>query len=622
MKLQVPFVQLPICFDPDLLAAEVQALGEEPWRAHPRGYPGNSAATLITTGGDPESDALGGQMLPTPWLLRCPYMMQVLAEVGGTWGRTRLMRLSGQSEVTPHVDINYYWREHMRVHVPIVTQPTVAFYCGDDSVHMAAGECWIFDTWRNHRVVNDAERPRIHLVADTVGGDRFWHLLSGGRSPRNERKGWQARMFGPKPGVAADIDYESINVPKVMTPWELKEHLVFLIGDLWPDPLQPLFEALSVNLTRRWHALWACYGESPDGRARYQEVLDDFVRQLPRFSKLYLRNGALLNSALDAIVIGSALGDKTGNAGEEVRNLSGTKASPEVKDKAPTFAPPPRGVRQVDPIFNRPVFILSPPRSGSTLLFETLVQASGLYSIGGESHQIIEGMPQLHPAGRNFDSNALSEADATPEISAILRKNFFDALRDRDGRPAGSRPVRIIEKTPKNTLRISFLNKVFPEAQFIYLYRDPRQVISSMIEAWGVDRFQMYASAGLKWAMVLIPGWRDLVGLPVEQIVARQWAVTTESVLDSLEPLPPERWCALRYEDFLAAPQAETSRICAWADWTWDRSLGAELPPSRYTLSAPEPRKWEKNIARIDEVRHLFEAQQQRAEAVVRRRLG
>ena len=97
--------------------------------------------------------------------------MQVLETLGGTWGRSRLMRLSGDSEVTPHVDTDYYWRDHMRVHVPIVTQPTVRFRCGGEEVNMAAGECWVFDTWSLHSVHNDATQARIHLVADTVGGD-------------------------------------------------------------------------------------------------------------------------------------------------------------------------------------------------------------------------------------------------------------------------------------------------------------------------------------------------------------------------------------------------------------------------------------------------------------------
>ena len=34
------------------------------------------------------------------------------------------LKILAEREVTPHIDVNYYWRERMRVHVPIVTQPT------------------------------------------------------------------------------------------------------------------------------------------------------------------------------------------------------------------------------------------------------------------------------------------------------------------------------------------------------------------------------------------------------------------------------------------------------------------------------------------------------------------
>ncbi len=181
MKLQYPFMQLPLSFDAAALEAEVGAIAESAWRPHPQGYAGNDALTLVTTGGDPDSDAVAGQMRATPHLERCPYLRQVLHGIGATWGRTRLMRLSGQAEVTPHVDVNYYWRERVRVHVPIVTQPTVRFTCGEAEVNMRAGECWIFDTWRMHNVVNDHALPRIHLVADTVGGTGFWQLVARAR---------------------------------------------------------------------------------------------------------------------------------------------------------------------------------------------------------------------------------------------------------------------------------------------------------------------------------------------------------------------------------------------------------------------------------------------------------
>ena len=200
MKLPAPFIQLPISFDAVALAREISQVEDAHWRPHPGGMPGNSALTLITTEGDPDSDETAGKMRPTPWLLRLPYLMQVLEALGATWGRSRLMRLSGQSEVSPHVDVNYYWRQRMRVHVPIITTSSVRFHCGDSEVNMAAGECWIFDTWRRHCVLNHGDDTRIHLVADTVGGERFWDLVAQGRTPEQREPGWQPRRLDPRAG--------------------------------------------------------------------------------------------------------------------------------------------------------------------------------------------------------------------------------------------------------------------------------------------------------------------------------------------------------------------------------------------------------------------------------------
>ena len=197
MKMQVPFMQLPLAFDAAALRAEVDAIDPSAWRPHPQGYAGNDALTLIATDGDPASDAAYGAMRPTESLQRSPYLMRVLESIGGTWGRTRLMRLSGHAEVMPHVDVNYYWRERIRVHVPIVTQPTVRFVCGGEQVNMREGECWIFDTWRMHHVVNDHVLPRIHLVADTVGGAAFWEHVRNARPNGRELPGWSPRLIGP-----------------------------------------------------------------------------------------------------------------------------------------------------------------------------------------------------------------------------------------------------------------------------------------------------------------------------------------------------------------------------------------------------------------------------------------
>ncbi len=322
MKLQVPFIQLPLRFDAAVLEAEIAALGEDAWRPHPQGYPGNSALTLVTTGGDADNDDVAGPMLPTSYLLRCPYLMQVMASIGAVWGRSRLMRLSGHAEVTPHVDINYYWRERVRVHVPIVTQPTVRFRCGDADIHMAAGECWIFDTWRLHHVINDAERARIHLVADTVGGDGFWQLVGLGQAPQMPRPGWQAQVVSPQ-ATHPELAFEAVNVPVVMSPWELREHLGFLVDESQPGPALAPIQQIAGRFTRSWQALWARYGEDRSGWPEYRRLLDAFVDEVsPHAGMVTLRNGNPLLPALNGIVTRTALADRRTTADAETRDGS------------------------------------------------------------------------------------------------------------------------------------------------------------------------------------------------------------------------------------------------------------------------------------------------------------
>jgi hypothetical protein len=308
MKQQFPFLQLPLSFDAEQLAAEVLAIDEASWLPHPNGLPGNSALTLITTEGLAESNKLHGPMLPTEHLRRCPYLQQVLGSIGATWGRTRLMRLSGQAEVRTHVDIHYYWRERMRVHVPIVTQPTVRFTCGEAEINMAAGECWIFDTWRPHRVVNDDSRSRIHLVADTVGGRGFWDYIDAGRPAGRELPNWRPRFVAPAPGAIPVLDYESVNAPVVMSPWEMREHMQFLIGEANPGPQLDRVRWSLLRLARRWHALWSCHGEDSAGWPRYRDLLDEATEELAvQSAGLMLRNGIPMIEGLAALVLAVGL---------------------------------------------------------------------------------------------------------------------------------------------------------------------------------------------------------------------------------------------------------------------------------------------------------------------------
>lgn len=600
MRLQARFIQLPLQFDAGRLAREVAQFGEESWLPHPQRFAGNDFLPLISSNGEAENESFAGQMAPTQYLKECPYLIDVLASFGASLGRTRLMRLSGGAEVTPHVDIHYYWRDRMRIHVPIVTQPTVSFHCGGLTVNMAEGECWIFDTFARHSVINDAERKRIHLVADTVGGEGFWNLAAAGRLPEQQQPNWQARKFEPTGTSFDQLEYERENLPVVMTPWEIQNHVDFLFREAQQNhPQFPHVAHAASHFTHVWRALWSTHGDSSVGWPRYRRALDEFTARLRgvRAGEVKLRNGSDLYSALNALVVAPALSDQPVDMAGERRDdfVPAPVAAPSIITGAP------------DPRFDRPIFIVNPPRSGSSLLFETLSQAPNVYTVGGESHAVIEGVRGLGIFAANFDSNCLDETQATSETIPQLRDRFDALLRDRDGAPPPGGRVRMLEKTPKNALRIPFLAKVFPEAQFVYLHRDPREVLSSMMEAWESGRFVTYPqlpgwTGERPWSLLLTPGWRELGRLPLERVVAAQWAAAMQVMLDGLDQLPADRVSTARYDVLIADPNAEIARVCKNVGLDWDRTLGRDLPIARHTVSKPAADKWRGRAEEVEAV--------------------
>lgn len=591
MKLPVPFIQLPLQFDARILAREISGFGADHWREHPQKYPGNLWLPLLAVNGNPDDDSFAGPMRPTPYLLQCPYFMQVLARIGAVWGRTRLMKLTGRAEVSPHFDVNYYWHARSRVHVPIVTKPTVRFICGDDEVNMAPGECWIFDTWRTHRVINDSEDERIHLVADTVGSDEFDELMRDGRMPGNhEPPGWHATPVAPAGDQQSPLRCESVNLPVVMTPWEMQEHITFLLRETQPHPQLELVRQVTARFFAAWQALWSEFGTDAAGRPAYRKALATYEQWLKgSASSLQLVNGSSLPVAVRLMVLSVAIGaDAKPGSGDELRQ-GAVLANPA----------PRHGGTAPDPVFDRPIFIISPPRSGSTLLFETLANAPDLFTIGRESHAVIEGTSGLDAIALGYESNRLDADVATPKLTEELRGRFFAQLRDRDGRPPQQQPIRMLEKTPKNALRIPFLAKIFPEARFVYLHRDPSETLSSMIEAWESGRFRTYPKlpgwTGLPWSLLLVPGWRELIGRPLRGIVVAQWNTTMRILLDDLESLPPERCHVAHYDALLADPAKEVQRLCTVLELDWDLAIKGGLPLSRYTVSAPATGKWRRH---------------------------
>ena len=262
--------------------------------------------------------------------------------------------------------------------------------------------------------------------------------------------------------------------------------------------------------------------------------------------------------------------------------------------------------------FDRPIFLVSAPRAGSTLLYDLLSMASSVWTVDGESHGVIEGVPSLHPASRRYDSHRLTDEDADVDVVKALHAGFMaEARQAARGRRYLSledtqRPptIRLLEKTPENSLRIPFLAAAFPDARFVFLHRNARQNVSSLVEAWGHEGFVKFPYlSGWEgpWCFLLPPGWRALRGLSLSQVAAHQWYAANERALDDLAALPRDRWTVVEYADLIAVPEKVVRGVCEFAELDvaprLADALSRPLPITSTTITPPSPLKWRTNAA-------------------------
>ena len=243
---------------------------------------------------------------------------------------------------------------------------------------------------------------------------------------------------------------------------------------------------------------------------------------------------------------------------------------------------------------DRPIFIIGAPRSGTSLLYAILRTSSRLAHWPGEAHEVWEA--DYHPALRGWESNALGVADVERDAAERIRRSFFLVT--------GSKK-RLIDKTPRNALRVPFVNDVFPDAHFVYLMRDGRDNVNSLINAWRTPRYRTYempephAIPGVDpkwWKFVLYPGWRDDVRGPVELVCAKQWVASNDLALAASKDIDASRWTPIRYEDLVEEPEAEIGRLMDALDLPYEEPVKERARATKTTainvVTPPERGKW------------------------------
>ncbi len=163
-----------------------------------------------------------------------------------------------------------------------------------------------------------------------------------------------------------------------------------------------------------------------------------------------------------------------------------------------------------------------------------------LYTLGGEAHALIGGLPELRPVRQRSHSNRLTAEHAHPVVIEHIENEVLRDLRGPNGeRPPRSGPAAIPredaeERSANSVLRagVSRCALLIPVARSA---REPLQHHRSVALGALED---LQRSAGLRRALVLLlpPGWEAYNGRPLEEIAAFQWESANRIVLDDLGP--------------------------------------------------------------------------------------
>jgi hypothetical protein len=587
--------KLPKDLYPDRLDQDVQQFAPGDWKPFPQGLP------LVALGGHLTDDfPLSSLLKPSPILAQCPGLQMWLSQSQIILGRTRLVQLQPQESLQLTEAQTYYQSVQRSLWIPLVNAQQCRLKIKNQVFNLDPDRLYLFNAEDRYTFTYE-------------GNDRFLALWI--ETPRDlDLPPWLTDPYEFTLNPTAKLQI----VPycfRVINPLELEDLLLPLKTELQTHAPESAYQTLGQHIdhfSQEWVKTFHQFGYSLRGELSYQDLILLFKENIITQATLYLPINGLGQRSLKLI---SSVLIPTENTG--LRQFSRRVMAKRKQDKILDWQS--INDREI-PHFEKPIFIVSAPRAGSTLLFETLSRFQEFWSIGKESHDLIEGIPALHPSSHDYGSNRLDETIATPEIIQTLQKRFVAQLRNHDhvfylNLEADHRPnpLRLLEKTPKNALRIPFLKAVFPEAHFIYLYRQPAPNISSILEGWRLRRFVSYRNLPhwpyQEWSFLLIPHWQKLSHCSLAEIVAHQWTAANAAILQDLQALPRHQWQFIDYDDLVNTPQATIRHIIKFAgltpDETIERSLAMGLPTSCMTLSASSPDKWRKQEDEINPVLSL-----------------
>ena len=224
---------------------------------------------------------------------------------------------------------------------------------------------------------------------------------------------------------------------------------------------------------------------------------------------------------------------------QQSRPRPASRATPAPTAPADQVRPP--ADPEHDRLVKSPIFIMSPVRSGSTLLRAML-----------NAHSMLHAPHELHVRrltvqfGTNLAEKAMA---ALGHNQADLEHLLWDRVLHRELARSGKK--YIVEKTPANAFAYQRIATCWPDAKYIFLLRHPASIAQSWYEASPEKRTpEEAAEDALRYMRAVNRARKALPGLTV------------------------------RYEDLTANPEAEAKRICEF--------LGVPYEPGMLEYGMPD----------------------------------
>ncbi len=212
-------------------------------------------------------------------------------------------------------------------------------------------------------------------------------------------------------------------------------------------------------------------------------------------------------------------------------------------------------------------FVLSSPRSGSTLLRVMLAGHPGLFA-PPELHLLpFARMGQRHRelARSNLDEGLQRALMALAGLDAPKAKVMTEGLSAKDApiqevygllqKLSGGR--LLVDKSPTYGLSTESLERaerIFDGPRYVHLVRHPYAVIESYV------RMRMQRLAGNK-------------DQDPYRLAEHVWLTSNQNILEFGRRLEPGRYLQLRYEDLVAQPEAHLRRLCAFLGVPFDPAV-------------------------------------------------